>query len=404
MYQLNDDIVYVRGAKKGAIYDFTSTDVYWINDEACELLDRFIAADGDISQFTTEEKAYISLLETKQLYREEYKLKAYTPNVERSQHLKMAWLEITQACNCRCLHCYQGDDHFQNVDVLELKDWKRVIDELYTLGVSRVVVIGGEPCMHKDICEILNGLYEREIETTLFTNATMIDACLMDLLIRCSDRISVKVSLYADNADDHDKITRRHGSFDELVRNVRTLTQNGATVDVAVVAMRENQDKLADIRQFIHSLGANYSKFDVIRNVFGGRQDQHTPTAQDIVDSCSFCEPHFKADRRRFDENFYENSCWFGKIAITETGDVLPCVFERGIIYGNVKKLAVKDILEAEELKRCWYMDFSCVESCKDCEFRYSCKDCRPLGISVRGDIHTKNPRCRYDPYTGQWR
>ena len=49
-------------------------------------------------------------------------------------------------------------------------------------------------------------------------------------------------------------------------------------------------------------------------------------------------------------------------------------------------------------------MDFNFIEYCKDCEFRYSCKDCRPLGISVKGSITSQNPRCKYNPYTGEWK
>ena len=40
---------------------------------------------------------------------------------------------------------------------------------------------------------------------------------------------------------------------------------------------------------------------------------------------------------------------------------------------------------------------------CKDCEYRFACKDCRPLAKSVDGCQNGKNPRCKYDPYTGNW-
>lgn len=404
MYQLANDVVYVKGAKKGAIYDFVSGNVYWINGDSCELINKLIQNHGDTSMFTIAEKNYISLLETKQLYDGEFKIKKYNPYINRSKKIEMAWLEITQACNCKCLHCYQGDKHISAAQVLSLNEWIRVISELKAEGVSRIVVIGGEPCIHKDINDILIELYNQGINTTLFTNATIISSNLMNLIIRCADKISVKVSLYGDNAKDHDTVTQCPGSFDKLIKNVKELTENGVSVNIAVVAMRENQDKLLNIKTFIDSLGAKYSKFDVIRNVFGGTQDHHTPTNQEIIDSCVFKRPKFRTRKLTFDNNYYRNSCWYGKVAITETGDVLPCVFERNMSYGNVKCSSIGDILQSNQLEDCWYMDFSNIEYCKDCEFRYACKDCRPLGISLNGNISDQNPRCKYNPYTGEWK
>ncbi len=404
MYEINNGVVYVKGAKKGAIYDFISENVYWVSSEACSLIDKLIILNGEDASFTKEEREYIALLESKRLYRRETKIKKYNPYINNINKLEMAWLEITQACNCKCLHCYQGDQHKSVVNTLTCGEWIRIISELKAEGVSRVVVIGGEPCIHKDICDIVLELCKQDIDTTLFTNATIISPRLIDLITYYSNKVSVKVSLYADNAIDHDLITQCPGSFDKLVKNIRTLVTNGVRVDIAVVAMRENQDKLSHIKDFVHSLGANYSKFDVIRNVFGGTQDQHTPTNQEIIDSCLFCRPHFRASKQRFDNNCYRNSCWFGKIAITETGDILPCVFERNISYGNVRESSINDILQSKRLNDYWHMDFNFIEYCKDCEFRYSCKDCRPLGISVKGSITSQNPRCKYNPYTGEWK
>lgn len=403
MYQLTNDVVYVKGAKNGAIYDFVSGNVYWINSESCELINKLIQNNGDTSSFAADEQKYLLLLEKNNLYDKNFKIKKYNPSINSTKKLEMAWLEITQACNCKCLHCYQGEKHITSTHTLELFEWIRVISQLQTEGVSRVVVIGGEPCIYKYIYDILLELYNKEIKTTLFTNATIINESLMELIIRCADKISVKVSLYGDNAADHDMVTQCPGSFEKLVSNVRKLTTNGVTVSVAVVAMKENQDKLHGIKEFIHSLGARYSKFDVIRNVFGGTQDQHTPTNKEIINSCLFKRPNFKATRSVFDNNHNKNSCWYGKIAITETGDVIPCVFERSIIYGNVKDSSISNILQSQQLHYCWHMNFTNVEYCKNCEFRYACKDCRPLGRSVNGNISGKNPRCKYNPYTGEW-
>jgi radical SAM protein with 4Fe4S-binding SPASM domain len=86
-----------------------------------------------------------------------------------------------------------------------------------------------------------------------------------------------------------------------------------------------------------------------------------------------------------------------------ENGDVIPCEFERNFKYGNIREYSINEILNKEETISKWNLNFDKIETCKDCEYRYACKDCRALGLSVCGSMTSKNPRCLYDPYQGVW-
>lgn len=71
--------------------------------------------------------------------------------------------------------------------------------------------------------------------------------------------------------------------------------------------------------------------------------------------------------------------------------------------YGNVNKQSIKEILNSTILNKCWGMSFKNINFCKDCEYRFACKDCRPLGYADRGVLTDKSYRCSYNPYTGTW-
>ena len=47
-------------------------------------------------------------------------------------------------------------------------------------------------------------------------------------------------------------------------------------------------------------------------------------------------EPDFFVQRSFYENNLKWNSCWSGKAAITSGGKVLPCVFAREQIAGNL--------------------------------------------------------------------
>jgi len=175
-------------------------------------------------------------------------------------------------------------------------------------------------------------------------------------------------------------------------------------VSPAVIAMRENQHCIEEIKTFIETLELKYSGFDVIRNIFGGTQTNHTPTNDDVINNSKFSKPEFYIDEEMFKKGYLTNTCWYGKFAIIETGIIIPCVFERNIILGDLKKQSIQEILESDTLKKYWFLSLNQVKICKICEFRYSCRDCRPLGIVGHGDLFDKNPRCTYNPMTGEWK
>jgi radical SAM protein with 4Fe4S-binding SPASM domain len=400
MYQINDSVVFVRGEKNGAIYDFNTNKVFSVNAEACDLILKLIDQE---SKFSQEEIKYISLLSANNLYNNNYAPNEYMPDEIMDTGLSLVWLEITQNCNLKCLHCYEGEHHHSSPseEVMPLSKWKDIIDDLKIKNVERIVVIGGEPCLHKNINEILLHLVDSKINTTLFTNGTLFTEELLSIVIE--NKLKVKTSLYGHTAAIHDKITNQDGSFDKLVNAIKILISRDVQIDIAVVAMKENQDYLDDIRKFIIALGIKYRKHDIIRNVFGGTQSRHAPDKLEVVKQSKFSNPGFYCSKVQFNKNISQNSCWHGKFAITDTGDVIPCVFERNIKYGNVLKQSIDEILNSIKLKENWSRSFDLINICKGCEFRFACKDCRPLGISVCGDINEKNPRCLYNPYTGMW-
>jgi radical SAM protein with 4Fe4S-binding SPASM domain len=55
------------------------------------------------------------------------------------------------------------------------------------------------------------------------------------------------------------------------------------------------------------------------------------------------------------------------------------------------------------EMRRFWSLNKDGVATCRDCEYRYFCPDCRPWASGHSGDLRGKSPVCTYNPYTGEW-
>jgi radical SAM protein with 4Fe4S-binding SPASM domain len=101
------------------------------------------------------------------------------------------------------------------------------------------------------------------------------------------------------------------------------------------------------------------------------------------------------------DKGFARGTCWNGKIAISSEGDVYPCIFARQMSMGKFPEMRLEEIIQGQTLQRLWQITLAEVETCRDCELRYGCFDCRALAQTTTGDLFSKNPHCRYNPYTG---
>lgn len=69
---------------------------------------------------------------------------------------------------------------------------------------------------------------------------------------------------------------------------------------------------------------------------------------------------------------------YLGKIAITATGKVMPCIFARSHMVTNIEG-GLEEAVNNKELQGLWKITKDRIETCRDCEYRYTCIDCRPL-------------------------
>lgn len=398
-YLINDNVIFVEGAKNACIYDLNQGNVFSINEEAKTIIKDCII-HSKVNK-TKIEQEYIQLLQKNGLYALDYNPSPYKNEVDKNIKLNFCWLEITQACNLRCVHCYEGNTHISAKKTLSFEEWQEVIRQIKALGCNSIQFIGGEPTAYKELIGLIDTAVQVGIEhITLFTNATLITEELFACIVK--NNINISFSLYGHNACVHESVTKVAGSFEKTIKNVKRLQRANVKIRPAVVIMRENEDYVEEIKSFIGYLGLKYEKYDIIRNVYGGCQGLHTPQRKDVISKSFRSKPEFSITKEKFEKAFIINTCWYGKFAITETGDVIPCVFERNITYGNILD-GISKILSSAELKKYWFLDINQIDQCNCCEYRYACKDCRPLGISKAGNIFEKNPRCTYDPLLGEW-
>ena len=388
-----DNVVFVSGASCSAVYDFNTQKVYSLNQEATNILKKYLNKSGELS---TEDLDFVSKV-TRLFNLEKLENVPYVPNCPED-NLDFAWLEITQKCNCRCIHCYQGQNHTETSSPLDYSKWEDVLRQLSSLGCKSIQFIGGEP----STCEFLPRLicFAKSVgivNISMFSNLNHLSNELIDVII--ANNVHVHFSIYGSNKLTHENITTITNSFESMLKNVELLLKSDVTLTAHVVIMKQNEYDRDRIYSLLKSLGISDIKSDEIRKVFGLDMNKYllnNPTS--VMRS-----PDFKCSKDYFDKAAYVNTCWHRKIVVSTNGNVYPCEFERNIVYGNVLKNSIYEIISSFKTKECWKISFAKVERCKDCEFRFACKDCRPLAFAENGNLFHTSPRCSYNPYTGVW-
>lgn len=110
---------------------------------------------------------------------------------------------------------------------------------------------------------------------------------------------------------------------------------------------------------------------------------------------------YFTKNISSFSESKMHNSCLNQKISIDISGKIKNCP-SISQSFGNIKDTTLQEALDHPDFKKYWNINKDQIQTCKDCEFRYICTDCRAY-LEDPKDIYSKPLKCGYNPYTGEW-
>lgn len=114
---------------------------------------------------------------------------------------------------------------------------------------------------------------------------------------------------------------------------------------------------------------------------------------------CGVVSPfYFTVNESLFTESLFHNTCLNRKIGIDSQGEIKNCPTLSNS-FGNIQSDNIKEIVNKTEFKKFWFINKDQIETCKVCEFRHMCSDCRAF---TQNDLE-KPAKCGYNPFTCEW-
>lgn len=241
--------------------------------------------------------------------------------------LDMMWLELTSRCNLECQHCY-ADSGPMTRDP-GLVDWEEVITEGRTLGCRLLQFIGGEATLHPKFWKYATLASRLGYDTIeVYSNLTTMTAGRARQLRGLG--MGITTSFYGPSADIHESITKRPGSFSRTVRGIEAALSAGIKLRVGLVDLGLNTPHLPEAVDFLADLG-------VCREDIGVEQLREVGRGAGM--------PGGNANGRTLCGH-----CWKGKLAITPSGTIYPCVMARSMPIGNLTRSSLSEILDGQTL------------------------------------------------------
>lgn len=146
---------------------------------------------------------------------------------------------ITNRCNLHCAGCYARANHIchdgADAQLLTDADWARLFDEAEKIGVSFILLAGGEPMLRRGVVD--QAAARRNILFPVFTNGTLLDADAVSLFDK--HRNLVPIVSVEGGAGETDA-RRGAGTYASLMEGMSALGEKGVLFGASVTVTREN--------------------------------------------------------------------------------------------------------------------------------------------------------------------
>ena len=146
---------------------------------------------------------------------------------------------ITSACNLHCAGCYSRCTSATNdappVDQLSDEEWLRIFREAEELGVSFILLAGGEPMLRRDIIRAAGKM--KNILFPVFTNGTFMDPDDLKLLDECRNLIPV---LSIEGGREITNARRGSGIYECQIANMNAFRDRGLIFGASITVTTEN--------------------------------------------------------------------------------------------------------------------------------------------------------------------
>ena len=191
-------------------------------------------------------------------------------------------MEITFRCNLRCVHCYIPD--YSGRGEMSTAEINRILSEAADEGCVWMLLTGGEVLCRSDFAEIYMHAKRQGFLLTIFSNGTLIDERVADLLAEYPP-FGIEFTLYGLSDETYLRTTGFPGRFSRVRRAIDLMLERGLPLSLKAVAMKPLAGEMEQMAAFSESLGLRFRYDAIVHGRLDGSPEPTTvrPGAEQVV-------------------------------------------------------------------------------------------------------------------------
>jgi radical SAM protein with 4Fe4S-binding SPASM domain len=357
--------VALKNLEQPFLYHIDNDELYELNDDGRDFLlrcdgstrGRDLTGDARFVKFCLKEGLLECLSQPDQV--------AVRPGYGTAPSLRYLELQLSRRCNLACRHCYLGPPRPQEIS---LEDALSIAREFEEMGGLRLLISGGEPLLYPHLREFIEETGRLKIRRVLLTNGTLING-------NSAPWLGVEeIQFSLDGWQRGHEILRGPGTFDSVLRGIRTARGKGIPVSIATMIHRGNLEEFDLLRRFTEEIEAVEWGIDIL--CMAGSLEGNRDLAVPFVAAAPLMDYAFGGGYHGSSDGF---ACGRHLMTVTPTGKAIKCGFYEDKPLGDARL----------GLRSCWnnlaHISLAALE-CKSCPVVEDCAGgCRfraehPLG------------------------
>jgi len=182
--------------------------------------------------------------------------------------LKEIKIEVTHDCMLRCVHCSSLAGEVTGHS-MKWSSCKNILCEAEALGIETIAFSGGEPLLWEYIREAIEKATNSGIKVYVYTTGNVPNVEKTIQQLHGAGLSKIMFSLFGDNAEQHEKVTKSYGSYDKTITAAGYCVTIGLQTEFHFVPLNHNFKALPGIVSKARSMGID--RVSLLRLVPQGR-------------------------------------------------------------------------------------------------------------------------------------
>lgn len=254
-------------------------------------------------------------------------------------------IEVTNACNLRCLMCYNRKMK-RKKGYMKLQTYKKVLDQAKEINIEMIgLYTTGESFLHPKIFDFIKMAKNKGFKYVyITTNGILLDKEKIEKIF-ASGLDSIKFSIDAASKKSYEQL-KPGASFDCLYKNIKLLREmrdrkkSKLKIYASFVLTNKNYRELKNFRSFWKNIID-----EVLISVVGNQSNLQKKEFNNLIPK--------NIKKKMIAKKRYCNLLW-NRIVVTYDGKLTICPedFEAELIYGDIHKQTLKKAWNNQRMKQ----------------------------------------------------